>query len=94
MFDIFVSHVVKGTSPEDIKSHLEEKSIQVHEIEKTSKDESRFDSFRVKIDRGHYDTTCGSGAETCWPLNVSCRPFYRPKVRAGAFNEKAKENPS
>jgi hypothetical protein len=79
LFDIFVSHLNKSTSPEDLSSFLSKESITVISIKKTSHAEANFASFKVKVERRHYEKLCGDDAPQFWPVNVMCRPFVEKK---------------
>jgi hypothetical protein len=79
LFDIFVSHCVKGTDPKGIKKHLEDNSVKVHEIVKVSQEVARFDSFKVTVNRSDKELVCGANSSGLWPSNVMCRPFFKPR---------------
>ncbi len=88
LLDVFVSHLVKSTGAENLKSFIESENVTVIDIEKKSKDEARFESYKVTVERKHYEQLCGDGASNFWPDNVFCRPFVKPKVNftAGTIN--------
>jgi hypothetical protein len=80
LFDIFVSHLNKTTGTDELSDFLAKESIKVISIRKTSHVEANFASFKVKIERKHYDKLCGEDAPLFWPVNVMCRPFVDKKV--------------
>ena len=85
MGEIFLSHLVKGTTEESVKAFLNEKGYENIKCNKTSKDESHFDSFRIKLKDEHCVFMISPEAEDFWPSNVMCRRFYRKKNHGGSL---------
>lgn len=79
LLDIFVSHVAKHTTCDQIKTFLESESISVLDIKKISHVDAMYDSFKVSVERRHYDSLCGEKAAEMWPENICCRPFVKPR---------------
>jgi hypothetical protein len=81
--DIFVSHLVKGTTADELGEYLNDHGVLHAGCHKTSKDESRFDSFKVTIQADAMVKVCGENGADFWPRNVMCRRFYKPRPRGG-----------
>jgi hypothetical protein len=84
--EIFVSHVAKHTGIEPMKSFLEKEQIPVIDIVLKSNANSRFDSFKITVDKKFKDHLCGDAATAFWPENIYCRQFFHPRSRPGLLN--------
>jgi hypothetical protein len=78
-FTLFVSHLDKDTTEEQLKSFLSAENIDVHYISATSHPQARFKSFKVTVFKTLYDKLCGAGSEDFWPTGVYCRPFRQKR---------------
>jgi hypothetical protein len=81
LFEIFVSHLTKSTTSDDLTNFLTKESVKVISIVKTSHDDANFASYKVKVERANYEKLCGDEAPSFWPVNVMCRPFIAKNNR-------------
>ena len=72
--DIFVYRVVKETAPSQIEKYLSQSSVKVRSIEKISKPEAKFDSFRVEVTASDLNKVM---VAEFWPAGIFVRKFYR-----------------
>jgi hypothetical protein len=76
---LFVSHLQKDTTEDQLNSFLTAENIEVHHISATSHPQARFKSFKVTVNKPLYDKLCGVGSEDFWPTDVYCRPFRQKR---------------
>ena len=89
--DIFVYHTHHSTCEEDIKDLVMETSkVEVIEVEKRSREGSYFGSFRLRVNRGQFDTAM---QPEHWPAGWSVREYFvarqRPGPRPGAQQDQS-----
>ena len=74
--DVFVYRVEKGTEVKDLKDYLENANVTVREVTKVSREESKYDSFKV-------ETTVSDMYSLLepdfWPTGIQARRFFRPR---------------
>ena len=85
--EIFISHVVKDTKVEDVTEFLQSIDCAHEECEKVSNENSKFDSFRVKLKEEFCVKLTSDEAKDLLPTNVMCRRYYRSKQRGGSFSD-------
>ena len=74
--EVFVYRVVKGTEENDIQEYLEEKNIAIRGVQKVSKEEAKFVSFRVEIKVSDMKKVLDSDF---WPEGIHVRRFFKPR---------------
>jgi hypothetical protein len=76
--DLFVYRVQDGNSSEDIKGYINDNHVDVRDIEQTSKEGSKFLSFKVTIRASDMQKVL---QPDFWPCGVCVRRFWRPRTQ-------------
>ena len=78
--DIFVFRLDKETTSDEVKQYIQSKDIPVHSIDRTSREESVFSSFKVSVDSSNISVIMD---EEFWPEGIGCRKFIRRRQPPG-----------
>ena len=70
---VFVYRVSKGTSDQDLGQFMSDGGVTVRSTERMSKDEARFESFKIEVKTSELETVLCSAF---WPEGIYVRRFY------------------
>jgi hypothetical protein len=76
--DIFVFRVDKETNADTLKLYMNNKNINVREIELKSNDQAIYSSFHVRIQVSDLDSVL---QPDFWPVGVNVRRYWTPKIQ-------------
>ena len=76
--DIFIFRVDKTTDADNMKRYMNNKNIDVREIELKSKEQSLYNSFYVRIKVTDLDTVL---QPDFWPIGVNVRRYWQPRTQ-------------
>lgn len=74
--DLFVSRLEQGVTLDQIKHYTNSKNVTVHNIEKKSREDSMYLSFKVTVKVSDMDTLL---QPDFWPMGVRVRRFWLPR---------------
>ena len=78
--DFFVYRVDSNVTSIDLESFLNDNSIKFNNVDKVSKSESKFNSFRLTVPYTEQDKILN---DSFWPSGVLVRKFYEKKTAIG-----------
>jgi hypothetical protein len=89
LVNMFVSHIEKGQGKDAVQRFLQSKEVTVAEIECVSNANARLESYKVRVDKKHFDALYGEGAEDFWPTGIRCRPWIKPRTTGGTLTNRS-----
>lgn len=78
--DLFVFRLDPETEGDDVKGYLQTKDVHVHKVQKMSRDDYMYKSYRICIDFSDMSTVLN---EDFWPEGIGCREFTRRRTPGG-----------